>query len=93
MFGWLQERMGAIWLAAARGKGVSASLLFFPYLDLAARNPRVSCSWGMENCWREREKRERDLGERVVYSLALIKPIQVHVYINTGSSDPNPKLP
>ena len=46
--------------------------------------------------WRragEREKRERDLGERVLYFLGLIKPIQVHVYINTGSSDPNPKLP
>ena len=78
---------------SCKGEGASASLLFFPFMDLEARNPRVSCSWGMENDWRKREKRERDLGERVLYFLDLIKPIQVHVYINTGSSDPNPKLP
>ena len=74
-------------------KTLAPPLLFLPSMDLAARNPRVSCSWCVKNYWREREKRERDLGERVVYSLGLIKPIQVHVYINTGSSDPNPKLP
>ena len=57
-------------VGGCKEEGASASLLLFPYLDLAARNPRVSCSWGMENGWRKREKRERDLGERVVYYLA-----------------------
>ena len=75
-----------------KGEGASASPSSLSFYGLAARNPRVSCSWGMKNCWREREKRERDLGERVIYFLGLIKSIQVHVYINTGSSDPNPKL-
>ena len=56
-------------------KTLAPPLLFLPFMDLAARNPRVSCSWGMENGWREREKRERALGERVSIFLGLIKPI------------------
>ena len=74
-------------------KTLAPPLLFLPSIDLTARNPRVSCSWGMEDGWREREKRERDLGEMVSCIPWLNQPIQVHVYINTGSSDPNPKLP
>ena len=74
-------------------KTLAPPLLFLPSMDLTARNPRVSYSWGMKNCWREREKRGRDLGERVLYFIGFIKSIQVHVYINTGSSDPNLKLP
>ena len=45
--------------------GASASFAFLSFLGLAVRNPRVSCSWGVEKSWREREKRERDLGEIV----------------------------
>ena len=30
-------------------KTLAPPLLFLPSMDLAARNPRVSCSWGMEN--------------------------------------------
>ena len=83
---------GSNLVGGCKGEGASASLLFFPYLDLAARNPRVSCFWGVEDGWREREKRER-LGRKSCLLLGFFKPIQVHVYINTGSSDPNPKLP
>ena len=61
-------------------KTLAPPLLFLPSMDLAARNPRVSCSWGVQNSWREREKRERDLKERVFVFLGLIKPIQC-VYI------------
>ena len=57
-------------------KTLAPPLLFLPSMDLAARNPRVSCSWGVENIWREREKRERDLGEKVFVFVGLIKPIQ-----------------
>ena len=57
-------------------KILAPPLLFLHSMDLTARNPRISCSWGMENGWREREKRERDLGERVFIFLRLIKPIQ-----------------
>ena len=56
-------------------------LLFLPSMDLAARNPRVSCSWSMENGWREREKRERDLGERVLYFLWLNQTYIQYMYI------------
>ena len=91
---WVAAREGERDLVGStKGEGASASPSFLFFYGLAARNPRVSCSWGMENGWREREKRERDLGEMVLVFLGLIKPIQVHVYINTGSSDPNPKLP
>ena len=57
-------------VGGTKGEGLAPPLLFLSFWDLAARNPRVSCSWGMENSWREREKRERNLGERVLYSLA-----------------------
>ena len=60
-------------VGGTKGEGLKAlapPLVFLRFMDLATRNPRVSCSWGMENSWREREKRERDLGERVSYSLA-----------------------
>ena len=67
-------------VGGCKGEGASTSLLFFPFMDLAARNPRVSCSWGMENGWREREKRERDLGERVLVFLGLIN-LYKYMYI------------
>ena len=57
-------------VGSTKGEGVAPPLLFLPSMDLAARNPRVSCSCDMENSWREREKRERDLEKRVLYSLA-----------------------
>ena len=63
-------------VGGTKGEGLVPHLLFLPSMDLAARNPRVSCSWGMENSWREREKREIDLGERVFVFFGLIKPIQ-----------------
>ena len=75
-----------------KGEGASASLLLFPFMDLAARNPRVSCSWGMENSWREREKRERDLGERVLL-LGLIKPIHSTCIYKHRVKWPKPKTP
>ena len=80
-------------VGSTKEKGASASPSFLSFYGLAARNPRVSCSWGVESSWREREKRERDLREMISVFFGFIKPIQVHVYINTGSSDPNPKLP
>ena len=47
-------------VGGTKGEGLAPPLLFFPFWDLAARNPRVSCSWGMENSWREREIWEKE---------------------------------
>ena len=79
-------------VGGTKGEGLAPPLLFFPFWDLAERNPRVSCSWGVENSWREREKRER-LGRKSFVFPWLNQTYTVHVYINTGSNDPNPKLP
>ena len=88
------KRERADLVGGCKGEGASASLPFFPFMDWR----QETLGFLSHGAWkiageREREERERDLRERVLYFFDLIKPIQIHVYINTGSSDPNPKLP
>ena len=94
MFGCLQERVEEKWLAAARGEGASAFLPFFPFMDWRQETLGflASGAWKIAG---ERGRRERERLGRKSYLvfLSFIKTIQVHVYINTESSDPNPKLP
>ena len=75
------------------GKGLAPPLLLFPFMDwrqetLGFLAPRV---WRMAG---ERGIREREIWEKELsIFLASTNLYIVHVYINTGSSDPNPKLP
>ena len=71
---------------------LSASLPFFPFMDWR----QETLGFLAPGAWKiagERGRRERETWEKESSCIPwLNQPIQVHVYINTGSSDPNPKL-
>ena len=75
-------------------KGASTSPSFLPFFWAWRQETLGFLAPGAWRMTRERGRRERErLGRKSPVFSWLNQTYTVHVYINTGSSDPNPKLP